>query len=66
MNGETQSALTDRIEQALDRIEAALQSQQSRTAPGESRAAERHAALQTKTAAALRDLDALIASEEAR
>ncbi len=66
MTGETQSALTARMGRALDRIEAALRAQQSRPAPTDTKLAQRHAALRSTTAAALRDLDALIASEGER
>jgi hypothetical protein len=66
MSGETRSGLIARMDQALDRIETALRNQSSAQAPVDDGLARRHAALRTSTAAALRDLDGLIASEEAR
>lgn len=57
--------LLSRMQVALDRIEAVLS--EPRPAVDNERLMRRHDALRAKTAAALRDLDALIArKEEAR
>jgi hypothetical protein len=66
MSGETRSGLIARMEQALDRIETALRHQSNASAPVDDGLVRRHATLRTSTAAALRDLDALIANEEGR
>lgn len=58
-------ALIQRMNAALDRIDAAMR-QQKLVIGGDPHLKRRHDALRAKTEAALRDLDALIAREEAR
>lgn len=65
MNASDQSPLVKRLTRALDRIDAVLlHRKESGTA--DVNLQRRHDAMRQKTAAALQDLDALIAREEGR
>jgi hypothetical protein len=57
--------LIQRMNTALDRIDAAIRQQKPQVG-GDPDLKRRHDALRAKTEAALRELDALIAREEAR